>query len=804
MTNYDSVLDQLRAAGLEVRALEFGRLVRCRVQGDREKRGWYALHEVTGEDGERLIVGSFGIWRGTDNGAQKIQVEKGRLSPEKRKALAARIEADRRKADAARRRRAERAAARAEKVWSKLSPTGESDYLARKGVQAHGVRFTDKGALAVPLMDLGGRVHGLQFILSRETHKERIRKTGRDKEYWPSGMAKAGKFFMIGLPGAVGIIAEGYATAASLHEATGLCTVVAFDANNLLPVAQLMAKRYPATRWIIAADDDDLYACTACGEPVRPSQGPDCPHCGEPHRRRNAGVEAAEAAALAIDGAVLVPRFADDAARFERYRKHQGKLTDFNDLHLAEGLATVRAQVEALLEQRGWRTAPEAGAGQNGGGGEEVLRPIDSLDELLTRFSLVYGHGGTVFDHQEHMLLALSDMRDACVRRELHRAWQEHPDRSIVRIENVGFDPTEKAPGITCNLWRGWPTQPKKGKCDLLLELAEYMCSKEPAMQRELFDWLIRWLAYPLQNPGAKMRSTIVVHGPQGTGKNLLFEAVMAIYGPYGGVIDQNAIEDKHNDWASRKLFLIADEVVARTDLFHIKNKLKGLITGTTIRINPKHLRAYDERNHCNLIFLSNEVMPTVLEEDDRRHCVIWTPDKVPEGFYQEVAREIEDGGVAAFYDYLLNVDLAGFNEHTKPPMTEAKADLIELGMDSISRFCHALVDDEIIEGFTKTPVLSSLLYELYGDWCKRAGYGRAATDVRFFSVIKKRHGVRTGKAFRKRYLTASGKRVGPVTFAFFPGCEEKSPDSDSESVWLGRCVSAHRAQIDDWKESTE
>ena len=67
----------------------------------------------------------------------------------------------------------------------------------------------------------------------------------------------------------------------------------------------------------------------------------------------------------------------------------------------------------------------------------------------------------------------------------------------------------------------------------------------------------------PIQHPGAKLKSTIVVHGPQGTGKNLFFEALMRIYGEYGDVIDQSAVEDKFNDWASRKLFMIADEVVA-------------------------------------------------------------------------------------------------------------------------------------------------------------------------------------------------------------------------------------------------
>lgn len=226
----------------------------------------------------------------------------------------------------------------------------------------------------------------------------------------------------------------------------------------------------------------------------------------------------------------------------------------------------------------------------------------EPLDEMLQRFVLVYAQGGTVFDRQEHILLSLSDMRDACIRRDLHRAWVEHPDREIARVSQVDFDPTERKPGITCNLWAGWPTKPAKGSCDRHLEMLWHMCSGEGRGSNDLYQWVCRWLAYPLQHPGAKMKSCIVVHGPQGTGKNLFFESYMGIFGQYGRMLDQSALEDRFNDWASRKLFLLADEVVARTEIYHLKNKLKALITGGRVRINPKNIAAYEEDNHANFV----------------------------------------------------------------------------------------------------------------------------------------------------------------------------------------------------------
>ncbi|WP_022949545.1 DUF5906 domain-containing protein [Methylohalobius crimeensis] len=801
--NYDSVLGQLRAAGLLVERLDTsGRFVRCRVDGeDREERGWYILHVIPGESGP-LIVGSFGIWRGNDHNPQKIQIERSELSEEQRKALAERIRADRKKAEAARRREAEWAALRAQKIWAKCLPTDQSgtqDYLTRKGIQGHGLRYTPSGALVIPMMDVAGRIHGLQFILSRKAHAKRIDKTDRDKEYWPKGLQKQGRFFQVGgMPVGVGVIAEGYATAASIHEATGLPVFVAFDANNLQPVALALSKRYKTVKWLIAADDDDFQKCRECKLPVAVSDGDDCPHCGEPHGKKNAGVDAAYAAALAIDGAVAIPKFEDDEARWERFESRGKKTTDFNDLHLAEGLQAVRRQIETVIEGRKWR-GRIGGQTRSGGeppGGAGHLVPLQSLDELLDRFSMVYGHGGTAFDHTEHMLVSLSDVRDLCIRRELYRAWMEHPDRKVVRVDEVGFDPAGRDDQIQCNLWAGWPTQPKAGNCELLLDLLGYMCGREGQRSQALLDWVLKWLAYPIQNPGAKMKTALVIHGPQGTGKNLFFECIMQIYGRYGRIIDQSAVEDKFNDWASKKLFLIADEVIARSELFHIKNKLKGLITGEWIRINPKNIGAYEEHNHVNMVFLSNERMPVVLEEDDRRHCVIWTPEKLGREFYEEVAAEIRDGGVQALHHHLLNLDLAGFNEHSRPPDTEAKQELIQLSMDTCTEFYHDIEEGEFGE-LHKWPLLSDDLFDLYKSWCSLRGHRSPASQRRLIDILVRKHGARK---LRKQIMTMQG-RSNPRRFVVFRGVEEKPPD-ETEARWYGKCVESTQSMISDWQES--
>lgn len=768
--NYDDVLGQLRDAGLIVEHLEVGapRPVRCKVEGDREKRGWYILHEFTTTAGDVLIVGSYGVWRGADNHAMRVELRKNEITEEQRRAIKARLAEDRKQADAVRRRDAERAAERASHAWGLLAPDGDSDYLAAKKVSALGLRFTKNGTAVLPLLDTGGRIHGLQFLRTASTAKKAKRPA---KEFWPPGLVKKGHFHLIGSPDWVVLVAEGYATAASLHMATGHAVAVAFDAGNLMPVAQALKKRYPRTRILLCADDDAW------------TEG-------------NPGVTSAGAAALAVGGEVVVPKFEDEAGRQAKHEANGHKLTDFNDLHVLEGLHVVRVQIEARLSALRWAAAAARAPTTTNGAAGERLTPTQTTGELLERYALVYAHSGAVFDRREHILMSLSDMRDACANKFIHRAWAESHDRQIVRIREVGFDPSGQDPEITCNLFAGWPTTPQAGSCERLLELLRYMCSQDRNADT-LYRWVLRWIAYPIQHPGAKMKSTVVVHGPQGTGKNLFFEAVMRIYGEYGDVLDQSAVEDKFNDWASRKLFMIADEVVARSDVYHIKNKLKALITGDRIRINPKNFAAYWERNHLNLVFLSNEAMPVVLEEDDRRHCVIWTPEKQQADYYAAVMAEIREGGIEALHDYLLHLDLGDFGPSSLPPLTAAKAELIGLGLDSPLRFFDELLAEDI-PGLEAMPGLAREWYAAYKKWCSDAGV-RPAPEPKFVNALSRKRGIR---AVRKRYKP-SEREFGPHSFLLMDA-SVGPPEGTSETDWFGQCKARCTQMLDEYRGLTK
>ena len=96
----------------------------------------------------------------------------------------------------------------------------------------------------IPVRDADGALHSLQFI-----------GPDGDKKFLTGGR-KRGCYFAIGRPGGVVCICEGYATAASVFEATEYATAVAFDAGNLEHVALALRSKFPDTHLVLCADDD--------------------------------------------------------------------------------------------------------------------------------------------------------------------------------------------------------------------------------------------------------------------------------------------------------------------------------------------------------------------------------------------------------------------------------------------------------------------------------------------------------------------------------------------------------------------
>jgi len=248
-----------------------------------------------------------------------------------------REKAQRAAADQARTEAAQAAAAvEALALFDAASASGDSAYLTRKGVQPHGLRFGADGWLLVPVRNEAGELVNLQRIAPTKPSDG-----GPDKLFLKGGR-KRGCWHWCGDPAgaAVLLVAEGYATAASLHEATGRPVAVAFDAGNLGHVARAQRQQHPDALIVVCGDDD---------------------RATEAKTGTNPGRDKATAAARSVRGLALFPEGLPEGG------------SDFNDLHQAAGLDAVRELVEAGIQaHQAHQTAAQATrGGRTGKGGRD-------------------------------------------------------------------------------------------------------------------------------------------------------------------------------------------------------------------------------------------------------------------------------------------------------------------------------------------------------------------------------------------------------------------------------------------------
>lgn len=245
----EQLIDAIRAAGLEPpdHVVLDGKLHRFRsgTKGSAkagDKSGWYVVF------GDGIPAGRFGCWRMGFESPWRADVGR-QFSPAEEMAQVRRMAEAKALRDAALEKQHEVAESTVAAIWSQASAaSADHPYLKRKGVQPHGARITGDGRLMLPLFGQDGTLCSLQYI----SHDG-------GKLYHPGGQT-GGKFWMVGTmdePGTL-FVAEGFATAATIHETTGRRpVVVAYSASNLVPVTGSLREMYGATQDIVIVADND-------------------------------------------------------------------------------------------------------------------------------------------------------------------------------------------------------------------------------------------------------------------------------------------------------------------------------------------------------------------------------------------------------------------------------------------------------------------------------------------------------------------------------------------------------------------
>ncbi len=285
----------MQAAGFDPpNHMEPGKTTRFSSNGKTgDKSGWVHLFA----DGQGA---AFGDWRSGDQHTWQAERTKPMRRQEKAE-LRKKIEQAKREAKAQREHDYKAAATTARGTWQSARPAPPSHaYLIKKRIDPDGLRLCTegdyKGWLIAPVYGPDGALQSLQFIAHDGI-----------KRFMTGGKMKGGHCWLGDPNGATTLLlAEGWATAATLHQASGLAVCVAFNAGNLADVARMVRNQYPKARLLMCGDDDT-------------------------QTKGNPGRTKATEAAQAIGASVAFPPNGGD----------------FNDM--AQGLDAVRAEIDWAL-----------------------------------------------------------------------------------------------------------------------------------------------------------------------------------------------------------------------------------------------------------------------------------------------------------------------------------------------------------------------------------------------------------------------------------------------------------------------
>ena len=315
-----------------------GEWQRCKVEGSEKLNGSYKAYLDGKPNG---IINNFKTGESEKwvYSAQSKQFS----NPEMTKAE---IQVKQEKRDLERDEKAKRVAFQATKTIHSLKKASpDNPYLQKKRVLSYGLKESKNGNLIVPATDIEGNIKTFQTIAKNGS------------KYYLKDGEKAGSMHIIDPQNVINkepvIIAEGYATGATLHESTNKPVIVAFDSYNLKNVAEAVREKYPEKPIIIASDNDAYtidpkYHKDYPDISKEPSNSPKWLELSNDRKLLNVGIIKANEASKAVNGALMIPRFdppkletsntkikdtsKEGLTKTELEKFSSQKLTDFNDL----------------------------------------------------------------------------------------------------------------------------------------------------------------------------------------------------------------------------------------------------------------------------------------------------------------------------------------------------------------------------------------------------------------------------------------------------------------------------------------
>ncbi len=478
------IIKHLNVEGYPVRDfVPDGKVHRFEIEPGDRSAGYYIAHRnFLLRSGEEWYHVRYGSWRAGAS-SKTFSTLKGILTEEDRQALEKQVAKDTKALDKLIAEGHELTAIEVAARWELLSQSGTNPYLEQKQINGDlGIRYDNfNEAIYIPARDHNGKLWTLQRI-------------DKDGKRFHRGGRVSGNFHTIGHFKNKIFIAEGFATAASIHLATSELAVCAFDAGNLRKTANAIKRLYPQSTIVVCGDDDR-------GNPENPG-------------KRNA-----ESAARSIGAAVVFPQ------------SQTG--TDFNDLHCEKGLEEVAAQLNAVnlpatIEQMDAFDIINAPYPDENEKTFNRKSTIANVAELLRRLNITVRYN--VISKEEETLIpgrafSLDNQGNASLAHIT--SWCA---RVRIPSDNLGGYLTAIADANPYNPVATWITSEEWDGVSRIHELfGTIVAHGEDQTLKEVLirTWLVSAVAAVFEPNGVSAHGVLVLQGPQALGKTAWFKRLV-------------------------------------------------------------------------------------------------------------------------------------------------------------------------------------------------------------------------------------------------------------------------------------
>ena len=216
------------------------------------------------------------------------------------------------------------------------------------------------------------------------------------------------------------------------------------------------------------------------------------------------------------------------------------------------------------------------------------------------------------------------------------------------------------------NLWQGWGVEAKLGDWSLIREHIELVLA---GGNEEFALYIVRWIAWAIQNPAAQAEVALVLVGPKGAGKGTLVRCLQRVFGAHAfQVTSREEVIGKFNGHLQDCVLFVADEAYWGGDKRCV-GRLQGMITEPTLPIERKGFDLIQVPNFLHVVMLAEPGWVIPAGRFERRYAAVAVSNirRGDKEYFRALHGQIADGGAEGMFYDLARMDLGDWHPREIP-----------------------------------------------------------------------------------------------------------------------------------------